>query len=208
MDISQLLSGPMGQQIIGGIGQQAGTSEKDTASVVSAAAPILMGMLQKNASSPSGADSLMNALGKHDGSILNNLSGFLGAGDTSDGLGILGHVLGGNQNTVENAISKETGVSAASVTKIIALLAPIVLGYLGQQSRDKNVQQSGGLGDLIGGLMGGGGQSSNIGTTILSTILSSGGGEGSGIPDVIAAATGQKKKGGLGGLLGGLFGKK
>lgn len=209
-NISELLNSDLGKQIISGIGKQAGTSEKETASVVSAAAPVLMGMLQKNASSEQGASGILGALSKHDGSILDNLSGFLSAGDTTDGNGILGHILGSKKNTVEAAISQKTGVSSANTSKIIALLAPIIMGYLGKESKSKNVNNGGGLGDLLGGLMGGSSNdSSSVGGNILSSLLDQDGDGKLGVNDVITAISGNKKKsGGLGGLLGGFFGKK
>lgn len=37
MDITQLLSGGLGQQVINGIGNQTGTSEQETSSVINAA---------------------------------------------------------------------------------------------------------------------------------------------------------------------------
>lgn len=208
-NISDLLNSDLGKQIISGIGQQTGTSEKDTASVVSAAAPVLMGMLQKNASSEQGAAGILGALSKHDGSILDNLSGFLGSGDTTDGNGILGHILGSKKTSVESAISEKTGVSSANTSKIIAMLAPIVMGYLGKESKGKNVQSGGGLGDLLGGLMGGSANGSSAGGSILTSLLDQDGDGQLGINDVITAMSGNKKKsGGIGGLLGGLFGKK
>ncbi len=209
-NISELLNSDLGKQIISGIGKQTGTSEKDTASVVSAATPILMGMLQKNASSEQGATGILGALSKHDGSILDNLSGFLSSGDTADGNGILGHILGSKKDTVEKAISQQTGVSSANTSKIIAMLAPIVMGYLGKESKGKNVTSGGGLGGLLGGLLGGSSSSSSsVGGNILSSLLDQDGDGKLGVNDVITAISGKKKKsGGLGGLLGGLFGKK
>lgn len=194
MDITQLLNSDLGKQIVSGIGGQTGTSEAETSSVVNAAGPVLLGMLHKNASSEEGAAGILGALGKHDGSILDNLSGFFGAGgDAADGDGILGHVLGGNRSSVESAISKQTGVGASKVSAILAMLAPIIMGYLGKQAKSSGgVQGSGGLGDILGNLLGGSGNSS-VGGSILSSILGGGG---------------SKSGGGLGGLLGGLFGKK
>ncbi len=209
-NISELLNSDLGKQIISGIGKQAGTSEKDTASVVSAAVPVLMGMLQKNASSEQGASGILGALSKHDGSILDNLSGFLGSGDTTDGNGILGHILGSKKDSIETAISQKTGVSSANTSKIIALLAPIIMGYLGKESKSKSVNNGGGLGDLLGGLMGGSSSgSSSVGGNILSSLLDQDGDGKLGVNDVITAISGNKKKsGGIGGMLGGLFGKK
>src|SRR5699024_9497218 len=110
MDLTQLLNSNVGKQIVSGISDQTQTTEQDTASVVNAAAPVLMGMLQKNASTPAGAQGIQGALEEHDGSILNNLAGFFGSGDTSDGNGILGHILGSNRGSVEKELSEKTGV--------------------------------------------------------------------------------------------------
>lgn len=192
MDLTQLLNSNVGKQIISGISDQTQTTEQDTASVINAAAPVLVGMLQKNAATQEGAHGIQGALEDHDGSILNNLAGFFGSGDTSDGNGILGHILGNNRGSVEKELSEKTGVSMADVSKILAMLAPVIMGYLGQQSRQTG-QKGGGLTDLLGGLMGGS-DASSIGGNILSSILKqAGGGQG---------------KGGLGDVLGGLFGKK
>lgn len=211
-NILDLLNSDLGKQIISGIGQQTGTSEKDTASVVSAAAPVLMGMLQKNASSEQGAAGILGALSKHDGSILNNLSGFLGSGDTKEGTGILGHILGSKKGSFETAISEKTGVSSANVSNIITMLAPIIMGYLGKETKEKNVQSGGGLGDLLGGLLGGNSNGSSAGGDILTSLLDQDGDGQLGVNDVITAISGnqgkKKSQGGFGGLLGGLFGKK
>ncbi|MCO6459794.1 MAG: DUF937 domain-containing protein [Saprospiraceae bacterium] len=209
MDFTQLLNSGLGQQIISGIGNQVGTSEKDTSSVIGAAFPVLLGMLQKNASSEDGASGIMNALKKHDGSILDNLSGFLNMGDTTDGNGILGHILGGNKSNVENAISQKTGVGAMDVAKIIAMLAPIVMGYLGRQTRNENVSNSGGLGSVLGGILGNAGSSSSVSGGILTSILDQDGDGQLGVGDVLSAVSGKQKKSGfLGGLLGSIFGRK
>ncbi len=156
MDINELLNSDLGKQLINNIGSQTGISQNQASSVVSAAAPVLLGMLQKNAGTAQGAAGILGALDKHDGSILDNLSGFLGSGDFSDGDGILGHVLGGKRNAVENAISTKTGVSTSKVATILAMLAPIIMGFLGKQTRSTgNVTDSSGLGGLLGSILGG-----------------------------------------------------
>ncbi len=210
MDITQLLSGGLGQQVISGIGNQTGTSEQETSSVINAALPVLMGMLRKNASTEDGASGIMSALTKHNGGIFDHLSDFLGSGDTSDGNGILGHILGNNKSTVENQISQQTGVSSLNVSKIIAMLAPIVMGMLGKQTSQSQANNTGGLGNILGGLLGAGGAStSSVGGGILASILDQDGDGQLGVGDLLSAVSGSNKSsGGLGGLLGGLFGKK
>src|SRR3546814_19552147 len=64
-------------------------------------------------------------------------------------------MLGNKRGAVEQAIRGKTGVSSGTVSKIMAMLAPIVMGYLGKQSRNNNVSDGGGLSDLLGGMLGG-----------------------------------------------------
>lgn len=189
-NILDLIGGSLGNQVVDSISKGAGTSKEETQSVVAAALPVLMGALQNNASG-GGAQGILSAINsKHDGSILDNLSGLLGSDVAADGNGILKHVLGGHQAPVQQALSQKTGVSSANVSKILSLLAPIVMGYLGKQTKSSSVNSDQGLTDLLGGLLGGG-----SGADILGGLL---GGSG-------------KSGGNLGGLLGGLgslLGKK
>jgi hypothetical protein len=210
--LMDLLNSDLGKQIISGVGQQAGTSESETSSVLSSALPALLGAMQNNASTEEGASGLLGALlgGKHDGSLLDNLGGFLGGGDFSEGGKILGHVLGGDQANVENNLSQNTGVSSDKIAMILKIAAPIVMAYLAKQTKTNGVSNGSDLGGLLGGLLGGGQQQEPApapagGGNILTSILDQDGDGQLGLGDAVSAAT---KKGGLGGLLGNLFGRK
>lgn len=207
--ILDLLSSDLGKQLISGASAQTGQPEDKTANVLSMALPVILGAMQRNAASPQGAQSLNNALedNRHDGSILEQLSGLLGNGADSnllnDGAGILKHVLGGNQQNVEQNISKTSGVDAGSVAQIIKMAAPILMSVLGSQKRKDNVGETG-IGDLLGSVLG---KNTNHDQSLLTTLLDADG-DGSVIDDVAGMVMGgNKKKGGLGGLLGSLFGK-
>lgn len=204
-----LLNSPAGKQLISGVADQTGNSTDQTGSVLSMALPVLMGAMKKNTASPQGAEGLMNALSNnHDGSILDDLGGlFAGGVDQSvmdDGAGILGHVLGGKQAHVENALSQKSGLDAGSISTILKVAAPILLGYLGRQSRQQNVGDASGLENVLGGLMGGG-AAADTQQSLIESFLDSNG-DGSILDDVASMALGGKK-GGIGGLLGGLFGR-
>lgn len=211
--LMDLLQNEMGKQIISGVSSQTNTTQDETKSVLSMALPVLMGAMKRNTNNQQGAEGLMGALsGKHDGSILDNLGGLFGGGvDKSvmdDGAGILGHVLGGSQNNVTSALSAKSGVDSGKVGDILKIAAPILLGFLGKQKRQQNVQSSSGLGDLLGGLMGGGSRQQPKQQSMIESLLD-GDGDGSILDDVagmVLNSGGSKKKGGLGGLLGGLFG--
>ncbi|MDP2687158.1 MAG: DUF937 domain-containing protein [Aequorivita sp.] len=207
--ILDLLSSDMGKQLISGASTQTGQPEDKTANVLSMALPVILGAMQRNAATPAGAQSLNSALedNRHDGSILEQLSGLLGNGADSnllnDGAGILNHVLGGNQQNVEQNISKTSGVDAGSVAQIIKMAAPILMSVLGSQKRKDNVGESG-IGELLGSVLG---KNTDHDQSLLTTLLDADG-DGSVIDDVAGMVMGgNKKKGGLGGLLGSLFGK-
>ena len=144
---------------------------------------------------------------KHDGSILDNLGGLLGNQDVmTDGAGILGHVFGGREQNVAQAVSRKSGMDMGSAMNLLKMAAPVIMGYLGKQSRQNNVSDANGIGDLLGGILGGSGSAQEE-QSLVTQILDADG-DGSVIDDIIGmAAGGSKKKGGLGGLLGGLFGK-
>lgn len=208
--ILDLLNSDMGKQLINGASAKTGQSPEKTATVLSMALPAILAAMQRNASTPQGAKSLNNALedNRHDGSILNQLGSLLGGGNAdsslmNDGAGILGHILGGNQSKVESNISRVSGVDSNSVAQIIKMAAPILMGLLGNQKRKSNVQESG-IGGLLGSMLGG---SANKDQSLIEKLLDADG-DGSVLDDVAGMLLGgDKKKGGIGGMLGGMFGK-
>ena len=199
----------MGKQLISGVANQTGQPENKTADVLSMAMPLLLGAMKKNVKSPQGAEGLMSALSaKHDGGILDNLGGFFGGGvddsDMQDGAGILGHVFGSGQANVENALSQKSGLDAGAVANILKIAAPIVMGYLGRQKAQSNVSDANGLNSLLGSMLGGQPKENQ---SLIEQLIDQDG-DGSVLDDVAGMVLGSnKQKGGIGGLLGGLFGK-
>ena len=205
--LESLLNSDLGRQIIGGISNQTGASEGSTANILGMALPLLAGAMKKNASTPQGAQGLLGAINsKHDGSVLDNLGGFFGGGvdqsAISDGAGILGHLLGGKQSSVENALSSKSGLDAGTISQILKIAAPLILGYLGKETKQNNVSDQGGLNSLLGSMLGGQPQENQ---SLITSLIDSDG-DGSILDDVAGMVIGtNKKKGGIGGLLGGLF---
>ena len=136
-------------QRVGRVSNQLGSDQAATRNAVGAALPILMGALARNSAEKNGAAALDRALDKHDGGILDNLDGFLDAPDTNDGEGILRHVLGGKRGTVEAGVSKASGLDPSIVGKLLPMLAPVVLGALGRQKREANLNADG-LASMLG----------------------------------------------------------
>jgi hypothetical protein len=207
--ILDLLNSDLGKTIISGVSGSTGTDQNKTSSVLTMALPVLMKAMERNASTPEGAQGLMGALnGKHDGSILDNLSGLFGGGVdaevTNDGDKILNHVLGAKKQGVEQIIGQKSGLDASSVANILKVAAPILMGVLGKQAKQNNVNSQNDLGGLLGGLLVG--NETQNDQSFIEKILDADG-DGSVIDDVAGMVLGgSKSKSSLGGLLGGLFG--
>ena len=210
-EILDILNSDLGKSLVSGVAAQTNQPQNKTSEVLTMALPVLMTAMKRNASTPEGAQGLLSAITtQHDGSILQNLGGLFSGGVdesvTTDGSKILGHVLGNKQDNVEKAIGLKTGLDAGSVAQILKVAAPILMGMLGNQAKQKNVNSPGGLEGLLGGLLGGG--SKNNDQSFLESILDANN-DGSIMDDIAGMVLGgNKKKGGVGGLLGGMFGGK
>ena len=143
---SQLQGGGLRQ-----ISEQLGADEGATATAVSSALPVLIGALSKNSANQEGAAALLGALKRdHDGSALGDLTGLIRDPESRGGSGILRHVLGGQQAQVEVGLSQASGLDAGSAGKLLAMLAPLVMGALGKAQRQGGLDIS----DLSGMLAG------------------------------------------------------
>lgn len=170
------------------------TDRAVTQSAVQSAIPLLLGALTKNASKPDGAASILSALDRdHDGSLLDDLGSFLGSGSTGTGDGILKHLLGARRSSVEQAVSQTSGLDLASVSKLLGMLAPIVMGALGKTRAEQGFD-AGGLTSLLQGELRQA-EKKGIGNSSLLSILDSDG-DGDVVDDIAKLG---------GGILGKLF---
>ena len=147
MNLEALLGLLQGQDI-GNLASQVGGNEGEVKNGVMAALPAMLAALGKNTGTEKGAEELNNALEKkHDGSILDNLSGYLSNPDLKDGAGILNHLFGNQTSNVANAVSQSSGLDTNGSMKMLQMLAPILMGILGQQKKQNNLDAKG-LGNL------------------------------------------------------------
>jgi hypothetical protein len=145
--IMQQLSG----KVLSGIGKKIGVDDKTVGTALSIGMPLLVAALAKNASKPDGAQALHKALAKdHDGSILNNLSGYLKDPQAANGEGILGHVLGNQQPVVAKGLAQNTGMTSDQVAELLKIAAPLVMGALGSQQQQQSLDPQG-LSSFLGG---------------------------------------------------------
>jgi hypothetical protein len=126
-----------------------GTDPSTTRNAIGSALPVIVGALANNASSPDGAASLHQALASdHDGSLLDNLGGFLNNPALVNGAGILKHMFGNKQPEVGGAAAQGTGLNSGQMMQLMSILAPIVMAYLGRQ-RNQHQLDPGSLGGML-----------------------------------------------------------
>jgi len=157
--LEDLLGQQQGNDAVGQISQMLGANQSMTSSAIQLALPMILSGLANNASTPKGAESLNTALEQdHNGGLLDNLAGYLGGGLSqpqetnrqTDGLGILCHIFGQNQTAAAQEVSQNTGLDVGQVAKLLIMLAPIVMNYLGKQKQQQGLDADG-LSNLLQG---------------------------------------------------------
>ncbi len=129
-------------QMAGQAAQKTGLSEGLAQQMMPMAMAALMAGLKKNASQPDGAQALANALDRHDGSLLNNVSALANDDVLADGQRILSHILGGKQDHTTRALAKAAGIDQGQVAQLLAMAAPAVLASLGRAKREQGLDAS------------------------------------------------------------------
>lgn len=220
MNLIDLITGNAGSEVATEAENKFGISKNQVIALLAVAAPLVISYLRKKSSESSDeAESLNNALEKdHDGSILNNP--LQAVSRQQEGNSILDHVFGAQKGAVENQLSQNTGISMDKIGPILGMLAPIIMGYIGKEKRSSGVDSGGGLGDLLGEILGNAqnqakGQPSSPLNDILGSVLggTNQGSAGNQLNDILGSVLGgndthKKSEGGLGGLLGNIFGGK
>lgn len=219
MSLIDLLTGNTGNQVAEKAETKFGISKNQIIALLAVATPLVISYLRNKSQDNKEAEALNSALEKdHDGSILDDTSQL--EARQNEGGSILSHIFGNEKSTVENQLSQNTGISIDKIGPILAMLAPVIMGYIGKEKQQNNVG-AGGLGDLLGGILGGAQtqalqQQSNPLNDILGSVLGGGQSQSSGNPlnDILGSVLGgsgqqkQQQSGGLGDILGGLFGGK
>jgi hypothetical protein len=195
---------PMGQ-LAGKLGVDEQTAEQATRHAL----PALLGGIQANTEHPGGAASFAEAVGQHDGSLVDGGVN-LDQVDPGEGQKIVQHVFGDQHGQVVQQLGGVGGAGGQDlIQKLLPLLAPIVMSYLSQKVLGGGggaAPGGGGIGGVLGGLLsgvlgGGGGAGGN-----LAGGNPAGGNPAGGNPAGGNPAGGNSGGPDLGSLLGGLLG--
>lgn len=151
MNFIESLLGQFGSQETEAIASQVGADPGQVKSVLNQFLPMVAKGLAKNSQSSGGQEALFNALNNdHDGSILNNIMGALGNSQNSNvGGKILGHVFGQKLGPLAGFLGKTSGVGSDKSSLIMKMAAPIVMGFLGKQTRQSSNFSASGIASML-----------------------------------------------------------
>jgi hypothetical protein len=149
--ITQIITQQLSGNASSAIAQRFGISESTANTAIQMAVPLILTAMARNASQPQEAQSLHQAVATdHDGSIFDNLMGYLGNPQSANGAGILGHVFGSQQPAIQNNLAQATGMDESSAGGLLETLAPLVMGSLGRAQQENGLDASG-LSNLLNG---------------------------------------------------------
>jgi hypothetical protein len=116
-----------------------GLNPDQTTRATSVAVPSLLAELTGLASTPQGAERLSETVSRQEAGVVDNLTGALaGQGPrlAEQGFGLLGSLIGAGMTAkLASVLSRFTGTGEGSTTKLLWMLTPIVLGFLGKQQK-------------------------------------------------------------------------
>jgi OmpA-OmpF porin, OOP family len=157
INLLEMLQSQVGGELASQASKFLGESESNTTKAVGSILPTLMGSLMSKASNESGARGILDFIKNNniDGSILNNLGGLFGGGQSTDNLmnngsGILKFLLGDKLGSIVDVISNVAGIKTGSSSSLLKMASPLLMGFVGKYIKDKAIDALG-LKNLLGG---------------------------------------------------------
>ena len=200
--LNVLLKVLLADAAIKALSKKTGLSQSSLKKLLPLAIPLLLRYMTNNASSQSGALSLLGALAQHGNA--RSAAEMLKDADEEDGGKIVKHILGDDTDRAVETLAEETQMKGGDVSRALNGLAPVLLAVLAsamlsannQSGNSASAQQSGALDlsnllnvfggsatqqsagtGLLGSLLGGGSSSSassSLGGSLLNSLLGGG----------------------------------
>jgi len=139
--------------MIGRIATALGVDRNIAQAAASAVVPALLAGFSKTAAQPGGAQKLVDAARQQSGT-LGNFANMLGTGGQSSliekGSQMLSTLLGGqDRNSLAQAVAKFAGLGQGPTGSLLGMLAPVVMGTIGQQRQQGRSLDASGITDLL-----------------------------------------------------------
>lgn len=144
MDILKLITSQLeNANTLSQMGNSVGADPSQVKKLVQIGLPTLLEGLNRNASTPQGAEHLAGVLDKHQDDKIDDLDSFFGKVDVRDGAKILRHVFSNKNDMVHNNLAEQTGLNMDQVSKLMSQFAPLIIGALANQKKTQNLDSNG-----------------------------------------------------------------
>jgi hypothetical protein len=191
MSLLNLLSQAQGGQGLSQLAKQFGIDEGKANELAEMLAPAI-GSAAKQKANSGGLNDVLGALkGEAQGNLFDDAAQAAAAQGQAQGMNFLEGLLGGTQGPrgLADEATNRSGVDVGTIMQFLPALAAMLQGGMQKNMPDSSIDTmmstgGGGLGDLIGGLMGGGGASSGPDLGALADLLDADG-DGSPLDDIL-----------------------
>lgn len=122
--------------LVGKTGISADSIEK----AITSAIPSLLGSMTKNASTTSGAKSLLGALSQHEDD--SDVSSQLEKADEDDGNKILGKIMGDGKDDFISSIAKKAGINVGQSNQLLSTIAPALLSTISSAAKPSTAEEA------------------------------------------------------------------
>ena len=150
MNISSLFGMLMNKEALENLGGSVGANKEQVQKLINLGMPTMMKAMDRNTKTESGAQSLYKALREHQDDNVEEMARNPDKVDKTDGEKILNHIFEDKNERVQTNLAKQTNLVQNQVSTVLSQLAPLVLGALGQQQKELDVNVSN-LSNLMGG---------------------------------------------------------
>jgi len=165
-NVMELVRGPMMGEVFGKISGFFRENPDGVKRGIESAVPLSMAGLAEQASTQEGAQALLSTFkgGQYPHMDASELGRAVADPDTAanvarSGEGFLSRLFGNKQRGVVDGLASTAGVSTSSASKLLGLVLPMVLGFVGKQAVSRNLDPSGlrgflstqrkGIGDVL-----------------------------------------------------------
>ena len=149
-NLLEMLQGQVGSELVGQASKFLGESESNTSKAVGSIFPALLGSLAGKATTESGSRGVLDFLKANniEGSILNNLGGLFGGGQSTDSLmnsggSVLKFLVGDKLGSIVDVISNLSGVKTGASSSLLKMAAPVLMGFIGKYIKEKALDATG-----------------------------------------------------------------
>lgn len=151
--LNTILESGLDDQIIGAISQKSGIESGGVQALIAQLAPKLLDGAKQNLASDNDSSDLINMISNTNLDSLKANPSEIDNQDNGNMLGQLFSSLNENEDDVANELSAKSGIDASSISSLLPMVAPLIMGALNKQT-NLGAQDTSNTNDITSTLLG------------------------------------------------------